>query len=262
MAGSSFKTVIFDMDGVLYRGNTAIKGAAETIQLLRKRGIKLFFLTNAGNRSRKSRAEKARRVGLDVRDNEVYTTSYAAAKYIASKRPGASVFCLGEPGTEEELRSAGLKVVQNEHPDFVLVCLDRFADYKKMSAAFRGIVNGAEFIATNEDSTYPVEDGLLPGAGALVNFLKFSTGKKPTVIGKPNTYIFDMIMKESGAKKEEILMIGDRPESDILLGHNAGIKTCLVLTGVAKREDAERLKGKEKPDYVLEGVADVPTLLK
>jgi 4-nitrophenyl phosphatase len=255
------KTIIFDMDGVLYRGNTAIKGAAETITSLRKRGIRLFFLTNAGNRSRKSRAEKARRVGLDVRDEEVYTTSHAAAHYIANRKKGATVFCLGEPGTEDELRHAGLKVVQTEHPEFVLVCLDRFADYKKMSTAFRGIINGAEFIATNEDSTYPVEDGLLPGAGALVNFLKFSTGKKPIVIGKPNTYIFDMIMKESGSKKSEMLIVGDRPESDILLGHNAGIKTCLVLTGVAKREDAEKLKGKEKPDYILESVADVPTLL-
>ena len=227
MASSHFKgikAVILDMDGVIYRGRTLIAGADKAIAELKKRGIKIAYLTNACTRSRKGRVEKLASLGIDSKEIEFFTTSYATAKHISENYPKSkwNVFYIGGDGVGEELAKAGISVVDTNKADIVVVGLDSKMTYEKMSNAFRAIIRGADFIATNTDATFPVEDGLLPGAGALVEFLSFASGTPPKIIiGKPNTYMLEMILDELGVGKDEVILVGDRLDSDIAVAKKA-----------------------------------------
>ena len=257
------KAVILDMDGVIYRGRTLIAGADKVIVELKKRGIKIAYLTNACTRSRKGRVEKMKILGIDADEKEMFPTSYAVAKYICANYPKSklNVFYIGGDGVGEELIDAGISVVDAQKADIVVIGLDSKMTYEKMSNGFRAIIRGADFIATNIDATFPVEDGLLPGAGALVEFLSFASGRKPKiVIGKPNTYVLDMILKELGVGKDEVVMVGDRLDSDIAVAKKAGVRSVLVLSGITKKEDLNKLRQNEKPDAVIDSIRDLFSL--
>ncbi len=255
------KLVILDLDGVVYIGNKLIPSADKVIEKLKKNGITVVYLTNSCTRSRRARAEKLHELGIRANEYEIYATSYALAKYISENYPKSkqNIFYIGGNGIEEELTKKGIAVVPAEKANIVVVGLDRSVTYSKFTTAFNAIMHGADFIATNIDQTFPVENGLMPGAGALVNFLSYATGKKPKVIGKPETYMLEMIAKELGISKNEMLIVGDRIETDIALGKKVGAKTALVLSGVSKKEDLEKLKNSEIPDYVLDSIADLAT---
>jgi len=255
-----FKAVLLDLDGTVYKGKSAIEGAKETIETLRANGVKIFYVTNASTNSRENRAGIIKKFGIGAEKEEIYSSAYASAKHVKDSYPGKSVFVVCEGGIQDEMRKMGIKVVEDTCADIVVVGLDRKLSYEKLSIAFRAILNGAVFIATNEDATYPVEDGFMPGAGALVAFISKATGKKPLVMGKPNTYLIELIMKEREFKREEMLIVGDRLETDILAGKRAGVKTALVLTGVATKEEAEKLEKEKRPDYIMESVKDILTL--
>jgi HAD superfamily hydrolase (TIGR01457 family) len=261
----AIKVVVLDLDGVLYRGNTLIPGANRAVDTIRKMGLRVVFLTNAGTHSRSMRAGVLRKLGIAAKPAEVYTSSYAAGKYIAEKYGKVSVFYVGEKGTGKELRNAGLRVINNKKntkSKVVVVCLDQKVTYDKLARASVDIMKGAAFIATNCDSTFPVERGLLmPGAGALVKFVEFTTGVNAFVVGKPNTYMLKMVMKEAHVKPNEVIIVGDRLDSDIEVGKRAGIKTALVLTGVTKKQDLKKLGKKEMPDYVLRSIRELPGAL-
>ncbi len=251
------KTIIFDLDGVLYRGNELISGSVETIKKLKSMGIKTYFLTNAGTLSRTGRAKKLRLFGFEVEDDEVYTSSYGVGKYISSAKKNPSVYCIGETGLKEELTSFGAYLT-DKNADFVVVGLDREFTYKKLSIALSNILNGAKFIATNVDCTFPVENNLImPGAGSIVSSVAYCSKKEPHVIGKPNTYLLDMIVHNSNSKRDEILLIGDRLETDVFLAKRANIKSALVLTGISKKEDVLKLREEEKPDYLLSSITQI-----
>lgn len=252
-------TVILDMDGVIYRGEKAIPGAKEAVRALVKEGREVFFLTNNGARTRKHFVEKLRSFGIDAPEDRVYCTSYGAAKYIAEEMPGRSVYVL-EENAEEEFTRAGIRCVQGEDAGVVVVGLDRKLTYAKLSVAFRAIMNGAAFIATNDDASYPVEDGLLPGAGAIVASLAYSTGRKPVIIGKPEPYMLDLIAKEHGIRKEDALMVGDKLETDILMAKKEGMKSALVLTGISSR--AEAMEGRIRPDFVADSIKEIPKMIR
>ncbi|MDD5022777.1 MAG: HAD-IIA family hydrolase [Candidatus ainarchaeum sp.] len=254
------KTIIFDLDGVLYRGEQAISGSQDALKKIRNSGKQLFFLTNAGTMSRKDRAERLRKFGFEVQDDEVFTSSYGVAHYISNAKRNSSVYCIGEAGLKEELSSFGIFLTEQK-PDFVVVGLDRAVTYARIAKAYRLISSGSKFIATNMDSTFPVEDGLLPGAGTIVHALEYSTGIKPLVIGKPSMYLLDMILKKCGNKKEEILFVGDRIETDILMAKKAGILSALVLSGVCKKEDLKKISKDQKPDYIFNSVSDLVKIL-
>lgn len=260
---SMAKLVILDLDGVVYLGDKLIPGADKVIEKLEKNGIVVVYLTNACTRSRKGRAEKLRALGINAHENEIYTTSYATAKYILQKYPKSkqNVFYVGGEGLGEELREQGINTVDAEKADIVVVGLDVKLSYEKLSKAFRAIIRGADFIATNTDSTFPVEDGLLPGAGAIISFLEYSSGKKPIVLGKPNRYLLEIILKELSVNRNDAIIVGDRIETDIKLGKKGKLKTALVLSGVAKKEDLKKLKKSKQPDYVLESIVDLPKAL-
>lgn len=251
------KAVILDIDGVILLGKTQISGAADAIGKLRKMSMKVFFLSNNASRSRKSLAQKLTDAGVPACEGECYPASYGVANYLAEKYPGLSVYSISTGGMEKELERAGLKISKDEKADIVAVGFDTHITYGKLATAFRALMNGAIFVASNEDKTFPVEDGLKPGTGAIVGALRFSTDKKPIVVGKPNTYMLKMIMREHGLKKDEVVMVGDRFDMDIAMAKKAGIKSVLVLSGVANREDVKK-NGKLKPDLVLKCLADLP----
>ncbi|MFH1521068.1 MAG: HAD-IIA family hydrolase [Candidatus Micrarchaeota archaeon] len=250
------KLVIFDLDGVIYRGDTLIKGADKTVEWLKSHGIKTAYLTNACSTSRKGRVCKMTDLGVNAKENEMFTTSYVVSHYILEKYPKSKrkVYYVGQSGVEEELKLHGVPVVNAEKADIVVVGWDPDFTYKKMSNAYRAIVRGAEFIATNTDATFPIEDGFLPGAGAIVSSIAYASGKEPKIVGKPNTFVLKMILKRFNVKKNEVLMVGDRLETDIAFGKKAGMKTALVLTGVSKKE---QIKKGEEPDYVFGSVVDI-----
>lgn len=253
------KAVVFDLDGVFYLRESRIHGGAEAVSFLREAGVKVFFLSNASTHSRRARLEILKRFGIDAKAPEIYSTAYGAARYVSSKKRNAKVLCLGGDGLDEEMRGEGHSPAW-EGADFVVIGLDADFDYLRLSKAFKAVLAGAEFISTNRDRMFPVEDGFLPGAGAMVGALEASTGVRSFTIGKPETHLMELILSENKLKPEEVLLVGDSLETDFELAKRMKTGFALVLTGVTKRKDLEGLKGR-KPDFVLGSIAELPSLL-
>ncbi|MBD3390022.1 HAD-IIA family hydrolase [Candidatus Micrarchaeota archaeon] len=253
------KNIIFDMDGVLHRGKTPIPGAAKTLAELRKRGFRIFFLTNNGEHPREFFVERLRGVGFEAHLDEMYSSSYGTARYISENFPGKRTFTFSR-GMQKELEKNSITIDNSNKAEVVVASLDVHLSYEKLVAAFQAIIGGAIFLASNEDASYPVENGVLkPGAGAITAALEKSTGRKPTIIGKPQPYLLDIIIKEHKLDKAETLMVGDRLETDILMAKQEGLKSCFVLSGVSKREDIEKYG--LNPSFVLGSVAELPETL-
>ncbi|MFN4133463.1 MAG: HAD-IIA family hydrolase [Candidatus Hadarchaeales archaeon] len=250
--------VILDMDGVLYRGEVPVDGAADAVKEIRRKGLKILFLTNNSTLSRADYVKKLRKMGIEAEKEEIITSGFVAALYLKKNFPSARVFAVGGKGLFEELREAGVKLLGIEEAGkatHVVVGLDQNLTYEKIKAAVRAILNGADFIATNSDPTYPTEDGLAPGAGAVIGALEGSTGARPRLIfGKPALTMVKIAVRRFGVKRGEVAMVGDRLDTDVAVGKKLGLRTILVLTGVAKREDVRRAK--EKPDFVFESLKE------
>jgi len=253
------ESVIFDMDGVLYRGKEAIEGAAEAVNSLSGAGKRVFFLTNNGSKTRKYFHKFLEERGFECGLEQVYSTSYGTGKYIREKFPGKTVYALNI-GMREELEAQGINCVDGEGAGVVVAGLDRKLTYEKLSIAFRALLNGAEFIASNDDPMYPVEEGFLPGAGAIVSALAYSTGKKPFVIGKPHRLMLDISVEEQGLKEDAAVMVGDKLETDIMMAKKEGMRSILVLTGVTTKADAA--ESPIKPDAVIDSIKDVPKIIE
>jgi 4-nitrophenyl phosphatase len=244
---------VFDLDGTLFLGKTLIKGALETVAALRKSGVKTLYLTNAGTRTRQGVADKLAAMGFPTNANEVYCGSYILARYILDKHAGKTVFPVGEPGLSEELRRNGIGVDESgKDCDIVAVCLDRTLTYDKLGRAHVLLRKGALFLATNKDHIFPTETGTMPGAGAIVAALEFSSERTPYVVGKPNPMAFELMKAEHGIDCGRAVMVGDRLDTDIAFARNCGMKSALVLTGNSKKADI----GDLKPDFVLDSIAD------
>ncbi len=254
------KAVIFDLDGTLYRGKTPLPGAAETLDTLRKKGVKSLFLTNAATMSRADVAAKLNGMGLRARKEDVYCGAYLLARYIAQNHRGKNAYVVGEKGIFDELKEAGVPAAGDDEAaagkaGVVAVGLDRKFTYDKLAKAFLALKRGAVFLASNTDATFPVEGGELPGAGGMVAAIERVSGKRPHVTGKPNTYVMELIEKEHRLRKEEIMVVGDRLETDIAFARNCGVKSALVLSGASKRSDIR--ENGMRPDYVFGSVAEL-----
>lgn len=251
--------VILDMDGVIYCGNKPIEGTARAVAFLRGLGKKVIFLTNNSENPRFYYVQKLRRMGIPVGEKDVITSGQVAAEYIRRRDPQAKVFVIGGEGLVEEITRAGLRLVPPDKAGYVVVGIDQQLTYEKLKDGLRAILSGAKFIATNQDRIYPTENGFLPGAGAVVAALERSSGRKPdVVIGKPSPYIIRYVLRTVEAKPNEAIIIGDQIETDIKAGKRMGLFTVLVLTGVATKEDVEKVKGtKNAPDFVLGSLAEV-----
>ncbi|GAA1380629.1 TIGR01457 family HAD-type hydrolase [Peribacillus frigoritolerans] len=245
----SYKGYLIDLDGTMYRGTEQIAEAAGFINDLRKRDIPYLFVTNNSSRTPAQVADKLRSIGISTEDDQVFTTSMATANYIAEQKKGASVYVVGEEGIIEALKEKGMKLVE-EHPDYLVMGIDRGINYEKLSKACLAVRNGAVFISTNGDIAIPTEQGLLPGNGSLTSVVSVSTQVQPIFIGKPESVIVEQALRVLGVPKEETIMVGDNYDTDILAGINAGIDTLLVHTGVTTKERLKQYK--EQPTHVVD----------
>ena len=257
-------TYVFDLDGVIYRGIELQPHAAEVIEALRSSGHNIRFYTNNATKTRDSYTTRLASMGISANSDEVMTSSYATALYLMDiDAVGKTVLQVGENGMKVELEAVGMKVLRNDEEsdariDFVVVGLDREFNYKKLARAQRAIHEGARFIATNEDATFPVEGGaLLPGGGFMVSAVRTATSVDPLVIGKPETYAFDKILEMTNTPPDHSIMVGDRLDTDILVGNRAGAQTVLVLTGISSREEAQQAVGDMRPDRIIDTLAEL-----
>lgn len=249
---NNISCLVFDIDGVLIKGENAIRGAPEAFNTIAKR-IKVFALTNNSTRSRKHVAEKLKSLGFEISSEQVITSAFLAAEYCRKKKH-KKYFYIGEEGIRTELDSAGL-TLDPDNPSCVVVGLDRHITYSKLATATKAILNGAEFVATNTDKLLPLEKGFSPGGGAIVASVSCATGKKPVVVGKPKTLGLKIIAELLSLKKNQLAVVGDRYYTDIKMAKSFGCKSILVLTGIKNEPDPG--KGKYQADMVIKNLKEI-----
>ena len=240
-----------DMDGVLVHENAPLPGAADLIRQWRDRGTPFLVLTNNSIYTPRDLAARLRTSGLKVPEESIWTSALATADFCASQIPGGSAFVIGESGMTNALHEVGFIMTEN-NPDYVVVGETRNYSFEAITKAIRLINDGARFIATNPDATGPSADGVLPATGAIAALITKATGKDPYVVGKPNPMMFRSAMNKIGAHSENTAMIGDRMDTDIVAGIEAGLHTVLVLTGISDQAEIERYPF--RPDEILQGV--------
>ena len=247
--------LIFDLDGVLYKGDEAIPGAGEALARLQSAGSQIVFVTNNSTRTSEETADRiALLTGFEARPGQVVSAAQAAVSMLAPDETPALLF--GAWGVRPVLLEHGLAETADwRTARAVIVGLDLGLSYETLTRAVMAVSNGARFIATNVDATYPTPEGLWPGAGALVAAVTAATGVEPEVAGKPHPPLRNLL--RTRLSPGESLVIGDRPETDLALGVAEGWKTVLVLTGVT----APGTEVVPEPDYILESVAGLPDLL-
>ena len=256
-----FAGLILDMDGVLYRGERALPGARELSPALRANGISFILLTNNATLTSEEFSAKLSRMGISVPPDAILTSAGATAIYMSEHYPeGGGVTVIGSTSLLATVTGMPGFRPEGWQPDFVVVGLDLKFNYDALQRACSAIRRGAHFIATNADATLPVEGGeQWPGAGSIVAAVKTCAGVAPIVIGKPERHMADMALELLELSAEQVLCVGDRLETDILLGARAGIPTALLLTGVASREDVAGAEA--APDYIFEDLAALMSAL-
>lgn len=235
----SMKNFVIDMDGVLYRGQEPMAGAQEFINHLLKRDVPFILATNNSTLTPGQYVAKLLAMGIEVPEERILTSGQATAMYLSRVSPhGATVYVIGEEGLASALREHGF-LLANKGIDFVVVGLDRELTYDKLKLATLAIRAGAQFVGTNPDTTLPTEEGLHPGTGAILAALEAATGVAPLIVGKPQPTLPRLAMERLGVTPRGTAMIGDRLETDILAGKEAGLITVLLLTGISQPEDLE-----------------------
>ncbi|MCU1415705.1 MAG: family HAD-type hydrolase [Microbacteriaceae bacterium] len=243
-----------DMDGVLVHENQPLPGASELLQQWRDQGKPYLVLTNNSIFTPRDLSARLRASGLEVPEEAIWTSALATADFLASQMPGGSAFVIGEAGITTALHEAGF-IMTDTDPDYVVVGETRNYSFEAITKAIRLIGGGARFIVTNPDATGPSAEGPMPATGAVAALITKATGKEPYVVGKPNPMMFRSAMNKIGAHSENTGMIGDRMDTDIVAGIEAGLHTILVLTGISDQAEIERYPF--RPDEVLSGVIDL-----
>jgi NagD protein len=245
---------LMDMDGVLVHEEQMIPGADTFLAWLRSRGAPFLVLTNNSIYTRRDLSARLRLTGLDVPESAIWTSALATAAFLDSQRPGGSAFVIGEAGLTTALHAAGYTLTERE-PDYVVLGETRTYSFERISLAIRLIVSGARFIATNPDATGPSPDGPLPATGSVAALISRATGVEPYYVGKPNPLMMRSALNALDAHSETTAMIGDRMDTDVVAGLEAGLETILVLTGISTRESAERYP--YRPSRIVESVAEL-----
>ncbi len=243
-----------DMDGVLVHESAPIPGAAELLRQWRDDGRPFLVLTNNSIFTARDLSARLAASGLDVPEGSIWTSALATADFLHSQMPGGSAFVIGEAGLTTALHDAGF-ILTETAPDYVVVGETRNYSFEAITKAIRLINDGARFIATNPDATGPSTEGVLPATGAISALITKATGKDPYVVGKPNPMMFRSALNRIGAHSESTAMIGDRMDTDIVAGIEAGLHTILVLTGISDQAEIERYPF--RPDEIIGSVADL-----
>jgi 4-nitrophenyl phosphatase len=247
---------IFDMDGVIYRGQEVVPGAAEFVANLRRAAIPFIYLTNNSSTPPDKVAARLGAMGIPTAPAEILTSADVTAREVSQVVAGRRALVIGEEGIRLALTHAGFTLVEDHRQaDVVVVGIDRQITYPRLREAALAIRRGAPFYATNTDRTLPTELGLAPGAGAIVGFLEIATDVKPTVFGKPSPGFFLHALRGLSTPAELTAAIGDRADTDIIGGQRAGVRTVAVLTGAGTAEEFAAMQ--PPPDWVFPGLAEV-----
>jgi HAD superfamily hydrolase (TIGR01457 family) len=251
---ADIRLFLLDMDGTVYLGNRLLPGSLDFLHYLAETGRDHLFLTNNSSRNATYYAQKLTRFGWPAEPSEVLTSGEATALYLTGLNPSARVYLLGTPDLEQEFAAHGF-VLTDQAPDYVVLGFDMTLTYEKLVKACDLIRAGVPFVATHPDLNCPTETGYIPDCGAMIALITASTGIVPQVIGKPNREIIDAMFRKKPARREQVAMVGDRLYTDIVMGHNAGVRSILVLSGEATREDIQ--SAPIKPDYVFAGLGEL-----
>jgi len=247
---------LFDLDGTVYRGEALIPGADTTIAALRTTGRRVAFLSNKPLGTRADYAAKLTRLGIPTDAEDVITSSLVLARHLARLDRGASVFVIGEPPLVAELRAHGFDVRGDHRVRWVVIAFDRTFDYAKLNTALQAVRGGARLIATNPDRTCPTEDGEIPDCAGMIAAVEAVTGHAvEVVVGKPSPIMLEVALERLGVAAAECAIVGDRLETDIVMGKRLGLATVLVLTGITRPDDPRIAE--VAPDLVLRSIGEL-----
>jgi NagD protein len=245
---------LMDMDGVLVREDHAVPGADRFLARLAELTIPFLVLTNNSIYTRRDLSARLAQSGLEVPEQAIWTSALATADFLDSQRPGGTAFAIGEAGLTTALHDAGYTLTERS-PDYVVLGETRTYSFERIAQAIRLVSSGARFIATNPDPTGPTPDGPLPATGSVAALISRATGVDPYFVGKPNPLMMRSALNAIDAHSETTAMVGDRMDTDIVAGLEAGMHTILVLTGSTRREEAERFP--YRPSRIVDSVADL-----
>lgn len=243
-----------DMDGVLVHEKQALPGAAEFISALQEEGLPYLVLTNNPIYSPRDLSARLRNSGIEVPEEHIWTSALATADFVASQHPNGSAYVLGESGLAIALHEAGYTLTETD-PDYVILGETRTYSFEAITTAIRLVEAGAKFICTNPDPTGPSENGTLPAAGSVAALISKATGREPYYIGKPNPIMFRTALNRLHAHSESTAMVGDRMDTDVVAGLEAGMRTFLVLTGITTKDMVETFP--YRPTHIVPGIGSL-----
>ena len=244
--------LLTDMDGVLVHEDQVLDGAVKFVDSLHELGVPFRVLTNNSIYTARDLSARLRRSGLNVPEGCIWTSALATAQFLHSQRPGASAHVLGEAGLTTALHEVGYVMVDSD-PEYVVLGETRTYSFGALTGAIRMINDGARFIATNPDPSGPSPAGMVPATGAVAALITRATGVTPYFVGKPNPLMMRSALNAMDAHSENTLMIGDRMDTDVVAGLEAGMRTVLVLTGSTIATDVDRYP--YRPSRVLASIA-------
>jgi NagD protein len=243
-----------DMDGVLVHEGHPIPGASEFVGKLRVSGKPFLVLTNNSIYTQRDLCARLARMGIEIPEYSIWTSALATAQFLDGQRPGGTAYVIGEAGLTTALHEIDYVLTDHE-PDYVVLGETRTYSFEAITKAIRLITGGARFIATNPDVTGPSNEGALPACGSVAALISKATGVEPYFIGKPNPMMMRSALNAISAHSESAAMIGDRMDTDVLCGLEAGLETILVLTGISARAEVERYP--YRPSRIVDSVADL-----
>jgi phosphoglycolate/pyridoxal phosphate phosphatase family enzyme len=249
---------LFDLDGTVYVGERLVPGAAELIAGLRADGRRVAFLSNKPLETRADYARKLSRLGVPAEPDEVINSSLVLARHLRTLDPGAPVFVIGEAPMRAEMQAHGFEVRDDARVRWVVIAFDRTFTYAKLDTALQAVKGGARLIATNPDRTCPVEGGEIPDCAGMIAAVEAVTDRRVEVIvGKPSPITLEVALAALGVPAAESVIVGDRIETDIVMGRRYGLATVLVLSGVTRPDDPRIAS--LAPDHVVRSVAELLT---
>jgi NagD protein len=245
---------ICDMDGVIYHGNKLLPGALEFVEWLTANKKQFLFLTNSSERTPRELKEKLKRLGINVEEEHFHTSAIATASFLHKQKPRGTAYVIGEAGLLNALYDAGISM-NDYDPDYVVVGETSSYSFEKLVKAINLVRQGAKLIGTSPDLTGPVENGIVPGTGALIAPIELATGSKAYFVGKPNTLMMRHAVKRLGCRSMDTVIIGDRMDTDIITGIEAEVETALVLSGVTTRENMKQFA--YRPNHIFTGLDEI-----
>lgn len=250
---SQIKCFLLDLDGTIYLSDKPILGAINAVYRMQKKA-KVLFITNNSSTSRAYYYNKLKKMGFDLSEQDIYSSTYATIDYLNEYHKGKKVYLVATPEVEKEFLQSGITLVQ-EKPDIVTLTFDKTLTYQKLQKLCKFLSDGAFFVATHPDIVCPTLDGNIPDIGSFIKLIYAASGKKPNKIcGKPSKMFGERILKITGLNPNQIAMVGDRLATDYKFAKNCGFVSVTVLSGEAKIEDIKKLK--EPPDYVFNSISD------